>query len=150
MSIDLYMETQIMDSVLQTDFKRSNVPADVWTTLPTEIIQAYGHLVQKHVEMGWDAYFLSLMFNHLPGSGDAKIQQMHREIIGLYGKLVTRLVRKPRSLSSARLLPTGVFFPDVPCFKQSSTPKNDPVNKGVHMHGIVLATAQNRARRAFS
>src|SRR5262249_9745749 len=144
---DLYMETQIMDSLVQTNFNRSNLPADVWTTLPTEIIQAYGHWFQEGVEMGWDAYFLSFMFNHLPGSVDARIQQMHREIIGLYGKLVTRFVRKPRSSRSAHLLPTGVFFPDVPCFKRRSTQKNDPVNKGVHMHGIVLVTREGRLKK---
>jgi hypothetical protein len=107
-----------MDSLIQTKFNGSNLPTDVWKTLPTEIIQAYGHWVQEHVEMGWDAYLLTFMFNHLPGSGDAKIQQMHREIITLYGKMVTRFVRKPKSPTTAHLLPTGVFFPDVPCFKR--------------------------------
>jgi len=109
-------ETLIMDSSVQMDSNRSNLPTDVWTTPPTEMVQAYGHWVQEHVKKGWDAYLLTFMFGHLPGSVDAKIQQMHREIVALYGKMATRFVKKPRSPNSAHLLPKGLFFPDVPCF----------------------------------
>jgi len=42
-------ETLIMDSSVQMDSNRSNLPTDVWTTPPTEIVQAYGHWVQEHV-----------------------------------------------------------------------------------------------------
>jgi hypothetical protein len=129
-----------MDSLVQTNSNRSNLPTDVLTTLQTEIIQAYGHWVQENVEMGWDAYLLTFMFGHLSGAVDAKIQQMHREIPALYGKMATRFVKKPKSLNSAQLLPKGLFFPDGPCFKHSFTSENDPVNTGLHMHGIVLAT----------
>jgi hypothetical protein len=128
------------------DSNGTTLPKDVWKTLPTEIIQAYGHWVQEQVEMGWDAYLFSFMFDHLPGPVDAKIQQMHREIMVLYGKLVGWFVRKPRSVSSAHLLPKGVFFPDVPCFRHSSLPQNGSVNKGVHMHGVVLATREGRLK----
>ena len=128
----------------------NKVPSEILkrpSTLPTEIVQAYGQWIQEHVDMGWDPYWFTFMFDHLPGSMDAKLQQMHQEIIGMYGKLATRFVRRPQSAKRAHLLPRGVFFPDVPAFKSDKSPqKNSSVNSGLHMHGIVLASKEGRLK----
>jgi hypothetical protein len=65
----------------------NNVPSEHLkrpSTLPAEIIQAYGHWIQEHVEMGWDPYWFTFMFDHLPGSTDAKLHQMHQEIVRVW------------------------------------------------------------------
>jgi hypothetical protein len=116
-----------------------------FSSTENKIIRAYGGWIKEHVELGWDAYLFTFMFNQLPGSREARIQQMHQEITTLYRKFVTRAVRKPTSRNWADLLPKGVFFPDGPAYKKTKQRLRDvTVNDGLHMHGIVVAT---RARR---
>jgi hypothetical protein len=73
------------------------------------LIQEYGNWVQQQTDNGWDAYLFSFLFHQLPGSREAKIQQMNRDIERWYGRLATRSVRKPRSPHWAPLLPKGIF-----------------------------------------
>jgi hypothetical protein len=140
-----------MDSIVQTT-KRSE-PSEYLkrrSTLPAEIVRAYGRWIQEHVEMGWDPYWFTFMFDHLPDQMDARLQQMHREIIRMYGKLATRVVRRPKSPNWAHLLPRGVFFPDVPAFKSTKTRQNNSsVNRGLHMHGIVLVSKEGRLKHGL-
>jgi hypothetical protein len=114
---------------------------------PTEIVQAYGSWIQDHVDLGWDAYFVTFMFQNISGSSEVKVQQMEEEITKFYEKLATRAVRKPRSEKWVHLLPKGVFFPDVPGYR-----KTDPnireisINDGIHFHGIIVATPECRLK----
>ena len=116
--------------------------------LPTEIIHEYGQWFQRHLDLGWDGYFITIMYHNIPGSMKSKIQVMHKEIYKLYGKVATRAVRKPRSDRWAHLLPKASFFPDVPAYKKSEYKLKDvSVNDGIHFHGImVLATKQARLK----
>ena len=82
------------------------------TALPEEIIQGYGSLFCQLANRGWDGFFMTIMFRHIPGPVGTKIRQMHEEISTVYGKLANRVVRKPTSVNWAHLLPKGVFFPD--------------------------------------
>jgi hypothetical protein len=89
------------------------------STLPTEIVQAYGKFVQEYVDdLGWDGYWITFMFRNISGSEERRIEQMHTEICTVYQKLATRAVRKPRSKKWVHLLPKGIFFPDVPGYKK--------------------------------
>src|SRR5690349_14315308 len=76
------------------------------------------------------------------GKKDTKIIQMHREVTRLYGRLATRMIRKPRSSTWSKWLPIGIFIPDVPVPKshkgQKSTIADVSINDGLHMDGIVL------------
>jgi hypothetical protein len=112
-----------------------------------KIILAYGKWIKEHVELGWDAYLFTFMFNQLHGSREARIQQMQQEIVTLYRKFVTRAVRKPTSRNWVDLLPKGVFFPDGPAYKKTKQRLRDvTVNDGLHMHGIVVATRAGRLK----
>jgi hypothetical protein len=116
-------------------------------SLPTEIVQAYGSWIQEHVDLGWDAYFVTFMFRNISGSNEVKIQQMQEEITKFYEKLATRAVRKPRSEKWVHLLPRGVFFPDVPGYKKSFYNITEvAINDGVHFHGIMVATQEGRLK----
>jgi hypothetical protein len=109
------------------------------------LIQAYGNWVQQYLDEGWDGYLLTFMFNQMPGSRYAMVQQMQQEILGWYGRLATRTVRKPRSPVWAPLLPKGIFVPDLPVPKRSKQPIIDVLtNEGLHMHGIVVANRSGR------
>jgi tRNA(Leu) C34 or U34 (ribose-2'-O)-methylase TrmL len=115
--------------------------------LPTEIVQAYGGWIQEHLNLGWDAYLVTFMFQNISGSNEVKIQQMHKEITRFYEKLATRAVRKPRSEKWTHLLPKGIFFPDVPGYGSSvySIPEVS-INDGIHFHGIMVATQEARLK----
>jgi hypothetical protein len=118
------------------------------TALPHEIVQAYGSMFRKLTEWGWDGYMVTVMFRPIPGSVNIKIRQMHEEISTVYGKLANRVVRKPTSPNWAYLLPQGVFFPDVPAYRQSQKKLSAvSVNDGMHMHGIMFTTATPRFKQ---
>jgi hypothetical protein len=118
------------------------------STLPTEIVQAYGTLIQEYVDdLGWDGYWVTFMFRNISGLEDRKIEQMHREICRVYQKLATRAVRKPRSENWVHLLPKGIFFPDVPGYKKSEFKVGEvSVNDGIHMHGVMAVPKQTRLK----
>ena len=91
---------------------------------------------------------MTIMFRHIPGPVGTKIRQMHEEISTVYGKLANRVVRKPTSVNWAHLLPKGVFFPDVPGYRQSRQRLSDvSVNDGVHMHGILFTIETPRFKQ---
>jgi hypothetical protein len=118
------------------------------TALPEEIVQGYGSMFRQLTEWGWDGYLVTVMFRHIPGSVNIKIRQMHEEISTVYGKLANRVVRKPTSPNWAYLLPQGVFFPDVPAYRQSQKKLTDvSINDGIHMHGIMFTTATPRFKQ---
>jgi hypothetical protein len=121
--------------------------------MPTEIIQGYGSWIQGYLDQeyrgrGWDGYFVTFMFQHISGSVEAKIQEMHRAIERVYGRLLTRFVaRKPKSKNKLGLLPRGVFFPDAPVLKHSKQALRDvTVNDGVHFHGIVVVNRGSKSK----
>jgi len=117
------------------------------TITPKEIVLGYGAWIKEHMNSGWDGYLMTLMFEHISGSCQEKIRQMHKEICRVYGKLASRVVRKPRSEKFAHLLPRGVFFPDVPGLKKSEQPLSDvTINDGIHFHGIIVFPKNSRLK----
>jgi hypothetical protein len=114
------------------------------------LIQGHAQWIQRFLDQGWDGYLFTVNFNHLPGKRDTKIIQMHQEVTRLYGRLATRMIRKPRSPKWAPLIPMGIFIPDKPVPKsrkgQKSTIADVSINDGLHMHGIVLGNRWGRIR----
>jgi hypothetical protein len=55
------------------------------------LIHHYGHWVQQQIDSGWDGYLFTFLFNQLPGSIRAKSQQMEREVVRWYGRLLELL-----------------------------------------------------------
>lgn len=104
------------------------------------LLDAYGDWLQEWLDQGWDGYLFTFMFNQLPGSRRAMVQQMHQQIERWYGRLATRTVRKPRSPVWAPFLPKGIFVPDLPVPKRSKQGIRDvSINDGLHMDGVVVA-----------
>ena len=114
-------------------------------SLPSNIIGAYGEWFKQHLDLGWDGYFITIMFDNISGSIETKIQVMKKDIYKVYGKVATRTVRNPRSGSRTHLLPKAIFVPDVPAYKQSECDLRDvSVNDGIHFHGVMVVN--NKAR----
>lgn len=114
----------------------------------TNLVEAYGNWVGEWVSRGWDAYLGTLMFHHLPGSMEAQIAQMHLGATEMFRRLMTRMVRTPRSPRWAPLLPKGIFAPDLPVPKQGATTplREPPANEGLHLHGVILANRSGRLK----
>ena len=112
-----------------------------------DIIDAFGTWIKQYFKDDWDAYLFTFMFNQLPGSQETRRDQMHEEITGVYRKLVTRVIRKPKSVENANLLPRGVFFLDKPAYKRQKQRVRDVlVNDGLHMHGVVVSPRKSRLK----
>ena len=73
------------------------------------LLDAYGDWLKEWLDQGWDGYLFTFMFNQLPGSRRAMVQQMHQQIERWYGRLATRTVRKPRSPVCAPFLPKEIL-----------------------------------------
>jgi hypothetical protein len=114
------------------------------------LIQAHGAWAQQWLDRGWDGYLFTFLFNQLPGSRHAMVQQMHQQILRWYGRLATRTVRKLRSPVWVPFLPKGIFVPDLPVPKRSKQDIRDvSTNDGLHMHGIVVANRLGRLRETL-
>ncbi len=114
------------------------------------LIQGHAQWIKRYLDDGWDGYLVTVMFNYLPGKRETKIMQMHQEVTRLYGRLATRMAGKTWSANRARLLPIGIFIPDLPVPKTrkglKSTIADVSINDGLHMHGIVLGNRLGRIR----
>jgi hypothetical protein len=114
------------------------------------LIKGHAQWIQRYLDQGWDGYFITVMFNNLPGKRETMIIQMQQEVARLYGRLATRMVRKPRSSTRAKWLPIGIFIPDMPVPKyregQKSTIADVSINGGLHMNGMVLGNRWGRIR----
>ena len=81
----------------------------------------------------------------------SKFAQMFDEIEKVYGRLVTRTVRNPRSPRWAAILPRAVFFADRPTKRNKRKLKKRLVlpNDGLHVHGLVAANRLGRIHDAL-
>ena len=94
---------------------------------------------------GWKAYFVTVMFNQLPGSMKTNKGIMACEIERIYATLLPRVVHHPRSLSAEGKLPIWIACPDfpVPKHKRQSLAKVT-VNEGLHYHAIAVLPPTSR------
>jgi hypothetical protein len=106
--------------------------------------------VQEYRDLKWEAYFLTFMFHHIAGSVQENVRQMHKNISCFYGRLASRIVRRPRSPKCAHLLPRGVFFPDGPCYTGRKKELIEvTINDGLHFHGLILVPTKSRLKVPF-
>ena len=115
-------------------------------TTTEDYIDAYAEMIsQKHKE-GWRLYLFGFLFRPLPGTPEHRLATMEKELMRIYAAMVTRIVRRPRSLSAQKDMPRWIAFPDFPVPKNSK--KDDIVdlipNDGLHMHAIVAIPPTSR------
>ena len=109
------------------------------------IINAYSAWVEDWITNGWNGYLISILFHDLPGAQTVKIVQMRQAATKMYTRLVTRMVRNPRSEKWRPFLPKAIFSTDLPIRKDGKRSVDDAItNNGLHMHGIILANPNAR------
>ena len=96
-------------------------------------------------EKVWKAYFVTFMYEPLPGGESAMLRQMEREIERFYAILLTRVIRNPRQPSKRDKLPRLFAAPDRPVPKREKQSMEDVViNDGLHCHAVVLIPRKSR------
>jgi hypothetical protein len=113
-----------------------------------QMIQGYQQWVSQLTDEGWRPFEISFMFNQLPGSQKAILEQMKREIYGVNSKLTTRFHRNPRTAAGRECLPKMMLFPDLPVFKHKKKGIDEvSINGGLHYGGIALTAPVSRCAK---
>jgi hypothetical protein len=147
---NFYLKQMLKEYNMNIGHQFTIMPGTFNSSLREELVDGFGTWIKQYVKRGWTAYLCTFMFNQLPGSEQARIQQMHEEITTFYRKFVTRVVREPRLAKNADLLPSGVFFPDGVAYKRRKQALRDvTVNDGLHMHGVVVIPGNSRLKVSF-
>ncbi|MCW6513125.1 hypothetical protein [Lichenifustis flavocetrariae] len=115
-----------------------------------ELIDGYTRLVTQRLEMGYDAYILTCMFNHIPGSTNKVATLMRQDLERVFATFVTRVVRKPLSPNQTDRMPLWVCCPDFPVPKRTKSSLYDvTINEGRHLQGFALQPPGSRLRESL-
>ena len=114
------------------------------------LVDSYGIWVTQRIAMGFEPTMITIMFKQLGGSGQMRSEVMRKDIEGLYGHVLSRVVRHPRKALEFHL-PLWIVMPDDPVFKTNRDHLSDiAINDGRHYHGITLQPPGNRLKESFS
>ena len=108
-------------------------------------IIGYTTLVKQYLDLGWEGYLTTMMFNHLSGNDRQKNHQMQVSMEGIYASFLTRIIRNPRKSSSAK--PILICCPDRPTRKNKKIKLSEVItNDGLHYHGVLIVPLQSRLK----
>jgi hypothetical protein len=78
-----------------------------------QLITSFNSMILDRVIAGWQPYFLTYVFRHIPGSSAYRKQVMTSEVCRVYSQLLTRIIRNPNAPSYKQLLPYLMASPDM-------------------------------------
>ncbi len=109
---------------------------DMTTSIDT---YAYAKWIERLIQQGFHPWFVTFMFDQLPGSPATYQQQMLQTVDRVYGIRITRVLKHPTAASSRHRRPIWLAAPDLPVFKHLKGSLRDvTINDGLHVHAIVL------------
>jgi hypothetical protein len=112
-----------------------------------QLIISYEEMIQQRIDEGWQPYFISFMFDRIPGKPVTKKRIMEAEIERVYSKLINYAVRKTHSPSWKQYNPVFVGCPDLPVAKwEKELVRNVVVNDGWHYNGCLLLPPAEKCR----
>jgi hypothetical protein len=89
-------------------------------------------------------YLVTFIFDPLNGSERTRLEQMRKALDRLYGRLICRIARNPRTSRRKAIM---VACPDYPVphndKKKKSTRRGVVVNDGLHLHAIFALSRDN-------
>jgi hypothetical protein len=104
----------------------------------TDLVDGYTRLVTDRINDGWSCHLMTILFSQLPGPRGAVIDRMKDEVQRVYSTLLTRVHRKPRTVSTDKL-PILVGAVDLPVYKRDrSSAPTVFCNGGLHFHALVI------------
>jgi hypothetical protein len=115
-----------------------------------EIVVSLKRWLRQQIANGWNGYFLNFMFHQLSGNQAAVKCQMKDEVERFYAKIITRIIRNPRSSMASGKLPIFIGCPDLPVWKHEKVSLSKvTINDGLHFNGIFLLPAISRLKTGF-
>lgn len=105
----------------------------------------------KFDDTRWLAY-LTFTFKPSGSTRRVRLEIMKQEIEQFYLRLLTRVVRRPRSCSSQDRLPIVIACPDVPIYRKSKIPgslENSIINDGDHFHAVLAVPPNSRLNESL-
>jgi hypothetical protein len=113
-----------------------------------KLITAYNIMALERVEVGWQPYFVTYVFRHIPGGQKNRTEIMTSEVCRVYSQMLTRIIHNPNSPSWQHLLPYLVASPDLPVPKSGikATLRELTINGGLHFHGLFLLPPEDKCR----
>ena len=108
------------------------------------VVQGYSELVAERMEAEWSCHLVTFLFVQLPGPRSVVVDKMKDELQRVYSTLVTRVHRKPRTVSPDQL-PIFIAAADLPVYKRhrASVPTVH-CNGGLHFHALLLIPPTSR------
>jgi hypothetical protein len=101
-----------------------------------KLISAYNTMVLDRAEAGWQPYFMTFLFRHIPGQQRARLERMNDEICRFYSILLPYVVKYHSRARYKDVLPLLIAAPDLPVPKMQKSRPSD-VNGGLHFHGLL-------------
>lgn len=115
-----------------------------------QLVDAYISMVEDRAAGGWEAYLLTLMFNQLRGNERTKQRTMLKECEAIYGRLLTRFVKRPHNTPIAAM-PFWLSCLDWPVnTKNRSSMPDIMTNDGMHIHAIFMVPPNARTGKRLN
>jgi hypothetical protein len=113
-------------------------------------VDGYTQLITDRVQDGWSCHLVTILFCQFPGPRSAIINRMKDEVQRVYSTLLTRVHRKPRTVSTDEL-PILVGAADLPVYKRErSSAPTVFCNGGLHFHALVLIPPRSRLKESLA
>lgn len=110
----------------------------------------WAEMLRRYVGAGWSPTLLTFMFAAMRGEHAAIRRRQAEEVEKIYGRVVTRLVRRPLAPSSVGKLPIWLCSSDVPIYKHAKDARRDvTINDGQHVHALALTPPKVRLKSDF-
>jgi hypothetical protein len=114
----------------------------------SEGASALAEWMEAGIQEEYEVFYINFMFDQLPGSRDAVLQQMRKRIHdGFYSKLCRFSAHHPKSPGERHRLAEAMLFPDLPTYKQTGgSLLYGNANGGVHYNGAIRIPLSSRLR----
>ena len=110
----------------------------------------WAEMLRRYVGAGWSPSLLTFMFAAMRGEHVAIRRRQAHEVEKIYGRVVTRLMRRPLASSSVGKLPIWLGSSDVPIYKHAKDARRDVmINDGLHVHVLALTPPEVRLKSNF-
>ena len=70
-----------------------------------KLINGFNSMIIDRVQAGWQPYFVTFVFRHIPGDASKRTRIMTDEVCRMYSQLITRIIRDPTAPKYQQLLP---------------------------------------------
>ena len=105
-----------------------------------KLINGFNSMIIDRVQAGWQPYFVTFVFRHIPGGCSKRTRMMTDEVCRMYSQLITRIIRDPTAPKYQQLLPYLMASPDLPVLKREikASVRELTINGGLHFHGVLI------------